>query len=103
MEAMLWLIAGHFIGDFPFQSEWMATQKGKSWEVNLYHAAVYTATVFVVAAIGGFILSLLAAAVLLTSHFFIDLLKARWDIVKYIWLDQILHFFVLVMIALFFI
>lgn len=103
MEAILWLIAGHFIGDFPFQSEWMASQKGKSWEVNFYHALVYTATVFVVSAIGGFTLSLAAAAIILASHFFIEPLKSRWGIVKPIWLDQILHLSILMMIALFFI
>ena len=91
MEILIWLFAGHFIGDFPCQSQWMASQKGKSWEVNLYHALVYTFTVFVIAALGGFLLSLWAIALILGSHFLIDPLKARWNIVKYIWLDQILH------------
>lgn len=98
---MLWLAVGHFIGDFPFQSEWMITQKGKSWEVNLYHALVYTATIFVIGRIAGFSLPLSAGIILLISHFLIDPLKARWGIVKHIWLDQILHFVVLGLIALF--
>lgn len=100
MEMLLWLVAGHFLGDFPFQSEWMTTQKGKSWEINLYHALVYTATILVTAKIGGFNLPLSAIAILATSHFLIDPLKAKWSIVKYIWIDQILHLVVLGLIAL---
>ncbi len=30
---LIWL-ACHFVGDFAFQSTWMSTEKGKSWEVN---------------------------------------------------------------------
>lgn len=98
---ILWLAAGHFIGDFPFQSEWMIAQKGKSWEVNLYHALVYTATIFVIAKIGDISLPLFAVVILLISHFLIDPLKSRWGIVKHIYVDQILHFIVLGFIAFF--
>ncbi len=89
------------IGDFPFQSEWMATQKGKSWEINLYHALVYTATIFVVAGIGGIILPFSALTLLLVSHFLIDPLKARWNVIKHIWIDQILHLIILLLINFF--
>src|SRR5579883_1152325 len=39
---LIWL-ACHFVGDFAFQSAWMTIEKGKSWEVNFYHGATYTA------------------------------------------------------------
>jgi len=39
---LIWL-ACHFVGDFAFQSTWMSVEKGKSWEVNFYHCATYTA------------------------------------------------------------
>lgn len=100
MEILLWLVAGHFLGDFPFQGEWMANQNGKSWEINLYHALVYTATVLVTAKIGGLNLPLSAIAILATSHFLIDPLKARWNIVKHIWIDQILHLVVIGLVTL---
>lgn len=101
MSLFLFLAAGHFIGDFPFQSQWMVDNKGESWEINAYHALVYTATVFVASAIGSFALSIPALALLLVSHFFLDALKARWGIIKYIWLDQLLHLLVIAVIALF--
>ena len=94
----MWLLAGHFLGDFPFQSEWMVANKGTSWEINAYHAFVYASTIFVVAKIGGIELSTWAFFILFTSHFIIDPLKARWKIVKNIWIDQLLHLLVLLFI-----
>lgn len=95
---LIWLLAGHFIGDFAFQNDWMATQKAKSWEVNMYHALVYTAAILVVAKVGGATLPLSALAVIFVSHFIIDPMKARWHIIKHIWLDQLLHLIVLIAI-----
>lgn len=95
---LIWLIAGHLLGDFAFQSDWLAVQKGKSWEVNAYHALVYTAAMFVVAAIGDIALPVLVLFIIFLSHFIIDPLKSRWYIIKHIWLDQLLHLAVLVVI-----
>ncbi|HET8846964.1 MAG TPA: DUF3307 domain-containing protein, partial [Ktedonobacteraceae bacterium] len=65
-DLLIWL-ACHFVGDFAFQSTWMSLEKGKSWEVNFYHGATYTA-VFVLFAHP----SLLATAVLLGAHLVVD-------------------------------
>jgi hypothetical protein len=90
---ILMLLACHFVGDFGLQTKWMADFKGKSWEVNFYHAAVYTA-IFVLFTE----LSLLATIVLLVSHFVIDALKARYGLIKHLWTDQLLHFGILLLI-----
>lgn len=95
MNQLLWLLAGHFIGDFAFQSEWMASQKGYSWEINAYHAATYSAAVFLTCGVGGFYLPPAIIGLFFISHFLIDPLKARWNIVKHIWLDQALHFLII--------
>lgn len=92
---VIWL-ACHFIGDFAFQSAWMSIEKGKSWEVNFYHAATYTA-VFVLSAHT----SLLATALLFISHCIIDPLKARYKIINPIWLDQLLHVLTILLILWF--
>lgn len=97
---ILWLLAGHFLGDFSFQPDWMAKQKGGSWEITAYHALVHAAAVLVTAKIGGFELSSLAIAVLPVCHFLIDPLKSRWKLVKSIWLDQLLHIAILAGIVL---
>lgn len=92
---LLWL-ACHFIGDFAFQSAWMSMEKGKSWEVNFYHCATYTA-VFVLFAHA----SPLATVVLLGTHFVVDPLKARYKLIDPIWLDQLLHILTIVLILYF--
>lgn len=87
-----WL-ACHFAGDFAFQSTWMSVEKGKSWEVNFYHCATYTAV---------FILfthpSLLAIAILFGTHFIIDPLKSRYNVIGPIWVDQLLHILTILLI-----
>ena len=92
---VIWL-ACHFIGDFAFQSTWMTVEKGKSWEVNFYHSATYTA-VFVLFAHT----SLLATAILLTTHCIVDPLKARYKLIGPIWVDQLLHVITIVLILFF--
>jgi hypothetical protein len=91
---LVWL-ACHFVGDFAFQSTWMSVEKGKSWEVNFYHCATYTA-VFVLFAHPSFA----ALAMLLVTHFIVDTLKARYKVIGPIWLDQLLHIAIIVAILL---
>ena len=100
MMMFIWLLVGHFLGDFPAQSAWMAAEKGKSWEVLAYHALVYTSVVFLVASFGGYILSYIALAIILSTHILLDALKARWKLIPATWMDQILHIGVLLFIVL---
>ena len=90
LELVLIWLACHFIGDFAFQSTWMSANKGKSWEVNAYHAATYTA-VFVLFARA----TPLDIALIFITHFVIDPLKTRYNVIKPIWVDQALHFIVI--------
>jgi hypothetical protein len=94
---LIWL-ACHFMGDFAFQSDWMSANKGKSWEVNVYHAATYTA-VFVLFARA----TPATIAAIFITHFLIDPLKTRYHVIKPIWVDQALHFVVIfALLALYF-
>ncbi|MBV9616920.1 MAG: DUF3307 domain-containing protein [Ktedonobacteraceae bacterium] len=96
IQTLLIWFACHFVGDFAFQSTWMTIEKGKSWEVNFYHSATYTAV---------FLLfphaSWLATAILFGTHFVIDPLKARYKVIGPIWLDQLLHILTIVFILAF--
>lgn len=84
---LVWL-ACHFVGDFAFQSAWMSMEKGKSWEINFYHCATYTATFILFAHPSP---SIPATASILITHYIVDTLKARYRIIGPIWLDQLLH------------
>jgi len=94
MEQFLILLACHFVGDFPFQSRWLSENKAKSWEINFYHVAVYV-SVFI---LFGPHLSWLSLVIIFLSHFIIDPLKSRWEIIKYIWQDQLLHILILLFV-----
>jgi len=96
LQVLLIWLACHFIGDFAFQSAWMSIEKGKSWEVNFYHGATYTA-VFVLFAHS----SPLATAVIFGTHLVIDPLKARYKIIGPIWLDQLLHIVTILLVLWF--
>jgi hypothetical protein len=93
LQTLLIWLACHFVGDFAFQSTWMSIEKGKSWEVNFYHGATYTA-VFVLFGHP----SPLAVAILLATHFIVDPLKARYKLIGPIWLDQLLHLITILLI-----
>lgn len=85
------LFACHFVADFPFQGDWLGCNKGKSWELMIYHCLIYVATFVLFAHIStGF------AILLFVTHLIIDPLKARWKVIKTIWFDQILHGLVIV-------
>jgi len=84
------LLACHFLGDFPFQGDYIGHVKGQSWEAMMYHCLVYTATFIIFAKI-----SLLFALILFSSHFLIDPLKARYGIIKRVWVDQLLHIIII--------
>ena len=106
MEHFLFLVGTHFIGDFPFQSEWMVKFKGKDYtfadevgrvvcvatwkEVMFYHVAVYTFTNVVFSRVAGYHPTPQGIAVDAVSHFLIDVLKSR-GIIRPIWLDQLCH------------
>ena len=97
MSTLLVWLACHFIGDFAFQSTWMSMEKGKSWEVNFYHCATYTATFILFARP---FLSLPAILVLLGTHYVVDTLKARYNVIGPIWLDQLLHILTILLILM---
>lgn len=90
---LLVLIACHFIGDFAFQSAWMASEKAKSDEILMYHVATYVAPFVLFSPLG-----LPMLIVLFVMHLIIDAFKCA-GIIKNIWLDQALHILVLVILA----
>lgn len=95
MQLFLVGLSAHFIGDFAFHTRWMAEEKGRDWEVLLYHVLVYTSTLFLVFLWSGHVLPALALFLIVLSHFIIDASKARWNLISHIWMDQLLHIIVI--------
>jgi len=95
IAVLLTWFACHYLADFPLQGDYLASMKAKSWEHLVYHCATYTG-VFVLFAHA----SPWAALALFAPHMVIDALKARYGVIKWLWLDQALHLLTIVLILL---
>jgi len=100
MYTLMALISGHFVGDWAFQDDWFAQHKKTSHEIMFYHVAVYVSAIFLATAIVGIKLPWYSLLTLFVSHFIIDTVSSRLKIIRKIWLDQLLHAIVLVVVWL---
>ena len=111
VSSLLFLAATHFVGDYAFQSAWMAMKKNPNnfdptkdsagpWEVLTYHALTYTATFLIALELRGEPYSLWVIPIIFISHEIVDALKARNILVKKIWQDQVLHMVPLALLVL---
>jgi len=95
LTALFFLIALHFIADFPLQGEFLANMKGKFDYLLFAHAFMWSGVI----SAGLIYFGLFAwwkVAMLLIGHFFIDRWKARKDdktfaLTRDLWIDQSLH------------
>lgn len=78
------LMLCHFLGDYVFQTDFLARTKGENWWHMIAHCVTYTTTFF---CFFGFDRRI---AVLLLSHIIIDSAKARYKKINYV-SDQLLH------------
>lgn len=92
-DAQYWfaLFACHNIGDFAFQSQWMAIEKAKSREVLVYHVITQAAPFMLLGFMPGMHVTLVGLALHMALHFVVDTLKCRGTI-KTIWQDQLCHY-----------
>lgn len=67
-------IVAHLVGDYIFQSHWMAQSKGKDSGAAFLHAVTYTAPFCFITQ------SMPALAAILISHFIID----RWRLARFV-------------------
>ncbi|WP_096203085.1 DUF3307 domain-containing protein [Bacillus sp. FJAT-45350] len=72
MSPFAFLFIAHLIGDYLFQTSWMAMNKAKHWGALITHSFVYTLIVSVVAYIGFGGLSIWAILFIFLSHVFLD-------------------------------
>ena len=104
MQPFLWLLLGHYIADFPLQSDFLANMKGKNNYLLLCHVLIYSLTI---SAILHF-LGLYAAwklAMLIVSHVAIDYWKCRYApketaLTTSLYIDQALHIAVLILLLI---
>lgn len=78
------IIAGHMLGDYVLQTDFLARTKGENWWHLLAHCVTYSIPFAIAFGIDW------RLAWLLASHFVIDALKARWNRIDYM-TDQVAH------------
>ena len=85
------LFACHHIGDFAFQSQWMAMEKGKSREVLMYHVFMQASPFMLLGFLPGTHVTAIGIVIHIVLHAIVDTLKCR-GVIKSIWQDQLCHY-----------
>jgi hypothetical protein len=95
---LLKILFAHMLGDYFFQTEYIARNKGSDNYILLVHSVLYTFAVYI---IFGNHISYLFYILMILSHFIIDYIKARDITPKLIGdkraliLDQLLHYLII--------
>lgn len=82
------LLICHMIGDYILQTDFLAKTKGANWWHLFVHSILYTLPFYLYFGMDYKII------LLGVTHFLIDCLKARYNLINYI-TDQILHIIIL--------
>ena len=85
IETIIWIILCHCLGDYFFQTEYLALNKGSDNYLLFVHSVTYC-TPFILK----FGLSF-KIFIIFIVHFFTDLSKARYDLIS-LKTDQIIHY-----------
>lgn len=70
-DLLTWLIVGHMVGDFLFQTRWMAEQKAVQWDALLIHCFLYTLIIALFALPAGG-LTWWSLLIILVAHMVLD-------------------------------
>ena len=85
------LFACHNIGDFAFQSQWMAMAKAESKEVLGYHVITQLSPFILLSLVPGMHITPQGLVLHAVLHAITDYCKGRkW--IKEIWQDQLIHY-----------
>lgn len=107
IKSLLFVLMAHMTGDYLFQSDYLASNKGKDIYILLAHSPLYTVGVMVISYILNIELSLMDLFIILIIHLPIDYIKARGITPRYVGnrnallLDQLIHYLTLIVILLF--
>lgn len=85
MELVIKLIFCHLMGDFVLQIDYIAQSKGNNWYHLFVHCGLYILPFYVAFGYSWHLL------VIFTTHFIVDMLKARYKKINYL-TDQVLHY-----------
>lgn len=107
IKELMFVIMAHMTGDYLFQSDYLAMNKGKDNYILLAHSILYSVGVMMVARIIGIDLNALELLIISVVHFPIDYIKAKGITPNYIGnkkaliLDQLIHYLTLIFVLIF--
>lgn len=93
MITIIKIIFCHVIGDYLFQSDYIADNKGKSWYILFVHCVLYGVPFVITFGVDWRVVLLMAI------HFPVDALKARWHKTTLLE-DQIIHYITAIILYL---
>lgn len=108
--AIIYLFTAHYVADFSLQGSWMSENKSKYWYILFTHSFIYSGVVSIVLIHLG-MFQFYQFPLLFLSHYFIDrwkckqyhpILKSDRQNLKYLYIDQTLHFIILIIILIFY-
>lgn len=95
---LLWLIFGHFLGDYGLQTDWVAVKKKSNNYILIAHAVIYSGLICMILHYFG-ILEIWKVIFIFSGHAIMDYIKIHSK--KEIWkVDQFVHFLQLLIILL---
>ena len=111
MSPFDWLLLAHLVGDYLFQTSWMAMNKAHKWDALIVHSLVYTGAIALVSYATFGLFSWPAYVVIFVSHLILDrrtfvvwwvrtVMRTNETTVPWltIMVDQIFHLLVLAMV-----
>lgn len=113
MSPFDFLLIAHLLGDYPLQTNWMASNKATQWPPLLIHSGVYTSVIGILSWIGFGGLTWWQLLIVFLAHVLLDrrTFVAWWvqhvmrtDLLKNWWLgimiDQVFHVTIIALILL---
>lgn len=105
------LFIGHVLGDYLLQTSWQAENKNGNWDALIIHSIIYSVVIYTIALISGGV-SLITVSAIFLTHILLDkgdfvnwwirnIKKEQTDNKQiYFLVDQSLHMFVLLIVAM---
>ena len=84
-EKIFLIVLCHAVGDYLFQTDFLAKTKGTNWYHLFLHCMMYSIPFYLVFGWRW------QVALVTIGHFLIDMLKARYSKIAY-WQDQAMHY-----------
>lgn len=106
LRMIIFLVIAHCVGDYLFQSSYLALNKGKDKYLLFVHSILYAFGIILTAYIFTIEITILQILVLFITHMIIDYSRTKDTVIKIlgekriIIIDQIVHYLILFLVFL---